>query len=77
MRSMRDPATYQAVLAEGRTEGRTQEAKRLLLLGEQHCGQPDERTTRALTAMSDLDRIERIGARLLQAVGWDDLIATP
>jgi hypothetical protein len=74
MRAMRDSATYQAVL----TEGRTEEAKRLLLLlGEQRFGPPDERTRRAIAAMADLDRIERIGARLLEASGWGDLLATP
>ena len=75
---MQDSATYQRVLLRGRTEGRTEEAKRLLLLlGDQRFGPPDDRSRHALAALTDLERIERITTRLLQAENWDDLLSTP
>lgn len=78
VRIMRDSSTYQAAVAEGRAEGRTEEGKRvLLLLGGQRFGSPDARTRRALTGLADLARIERMTERLLQASSWDDLLATP
>lgn len=87
---MRDSATYQRVLAEGevkgrterRTEGRTEgrikgEKRLLLILGQQRFGPPNDRARRALVAMTNVERIERIGTRLLQAASWDDLLSTP
>ena len=83
---MRESATYQAILREGRIEGEARgeargklaEARRLLLLlGEERFGVPDLQTRRAVNRLRDLERVERITARLLRADGWDDLLATP
>src|SRR5207244_4612689 len=57
--SMKESSTYQAILEEGRTEGRTEgavaEAKKLLrLLGDDAFGPSDARTAAALEQLSDL-----------------------
>jgi hypothetical protein len=71
---MRESSTYQAVLAAGRAE----EAKRILeLVAGQRFGPPSARARRTLNALSHIDRIERISARLLTARDWEDLRAPP
>lgn len=80
LRAMRDSATYQAVLAEGRAEGRAEGLREIreivLRLGQQRFGPPDSGTRRALAAIEDFGRLERLGDRLLQAASWDELLAT-
>ena len=80
--TMEESTTYQYILekgeAKGRAEGRAIEARRVVrLLGEQRFGTPPAATDAALDAIADPERLERIAARLLQATGWDDLVATP
>jgi hypothetical protein len=79
---LEESVTYKLILArgeaKGRTEGRTEEARRLVrLLGEQRFGAPGEAAEAALDGLTDPDRLERIAGRLLQAADWDDLLATP
>jgi hypothetical protein len=74
VRAMRDSDTYMAILEEGREL----EARRLLLLqGEERFGPPPEAIAARMNAITDLDRLERIGRRLLTAGGWEELLATP
>lgn len=71
---MHDSVTYQAVLDEGRGE----EARKLLLLqGERRFGPPDAATVAAVRAITDLERLERLGVRLLEVDSWAELLATP
>lgn len=76
IRSMRDSLTYQAILEEGRAEGRAEEARELLIeLGSSRYGAPDARTLAALRAINDRERLHRLAARLFAASGWAELLA--
>jgi predicted transposase YdaD len=83
--AMKESVTYQAILregkaegrAEGRAEGTRQELHKVLLRqGRKRFGPPDSATAAALEAISDLDRLERMSDRMLEAASWDDLLAT-
>jgi hypothetical protein len=67
------------VRAEGRTEGRAEELRKLVLrLGRQRFGKAANRKQKAqLEALTDLAHLERIGDRLLTAASWADLLSTP
>jgi predicted transposase YdaD len=72
---MRESATYQAILEEGRAQGRIAEARALLvLLGEQKFGPADARMRAALEAIGDADRLEALARRMLAATSWDNLL---
>ncbi len=74
VRAMHDSTTYQYII----DEGRLQEAHKLLLrLGRLRFGAPDAPTEAALQAISDLERLERLGDRLISASGWQELLETP
>jgi predicted transposase YdaD len=82
MTTMEDSVTYQAILrkgwTKGVTEGRTEEAKAILLrLGRKRFDLPDPASTAALEAITDLDRLERMSERLLEVTSWQELLATP
>jgi len=71
--------TYQAILQDGRTEGRIAEARRLLLRqGTKRFGEPDATTVATLEAIQDLDRLEALGKRILDfdIQDWDGLLGT-
>lgn len=62
---------------QGRQEGRSSEAQDLLLRqGTKRFGAEPTAEPR-LRAITDLDRLGRIADRILDATGWDDLLATP
>jgi predicted transposase YdaD len=82
---MKESSTYQAILAEGRTEGRAEgrvegraeEARRLLrLLGDRRFGPPDARNRAAIESLTSVERLEQLTERLLDASGWDELLAS-
>lgn len=74
IRVMKDSATYQAVLAEGRAEGRREAARELLLrLGTKRFGPPGPRVRRSLASLTDFERIEQLTERLLDVASWDEL----
>jgi predicted transposase YdaD len=77
--NMQESTTYQAILREGRNEGRVSEAQRLLLLqGEIRFGRPDEATRSDIEAIRDVERLERISKRVLDATvpDWNGLLGT-
>lgn len=79
---MRESATYQAILIEGREEGRQEgradEARRLLLLqGRRRFGPPDAGTVAALDAITEIEQLEALGVRLLDVGSWEELLAVP
>lgn len=77
VRAMRESDTYQAILDEGREEGRVQGAQRTLLSqGRKKFGEPDQATRNALLAITDPERLERLGERLLEVSSWSDLLQT-
>jgi predicted transposase YdaD len=74
--TLRESSTYQAILEEGRAEGRVEGLRSLLLeLGTQRFGQPSAAVETELTALHDAAAIARIGQRLLGATSWDDLLS--
>ena len=80
VQNMRGSTTYQAVLREGRDEGRVIEAQRLLLRqGGIRFGTPDETTQWTVEAIKDLDRLERMSDRVVDMAinHWTDLLNTP
>lgn len=79
---MRESSTYQAILEEGRTEGRTEgavaEAKRVLRLqGDAAFGPPDARTAALIEQLNDLVRLEELLTRVRTAGSWRDLFSRP
>ncbi|HZU39365.1 MAG TPA: hypothetical protein VFA18_25795 [Gemmataceae bacterium] len=77
--SLEESVTYQAILrkgeAKGEARGRATEARRMLLVqGQARFGKPSARVVAALEALSDLDQLEELGVRLLQASSWDALL---
>jgi hypothetical protein len=74
VRAMRDSDTYLAILDEGRED---QIKKDILRLGQKRFGPADATGVTRLHAITDLDRLERLHDRLLEASGWQDLFDTP
>jgi predicted transposase YdaD len=80
VRSMRESDTYQAILeegrGEGRAEGRVDELHRMLLRqGRKRFGDPDEETRQSLYAIQDPEHLEELGEHLLDVSSWDELLA--
>jgi hypothetical protein len=76
--SMKESTTYQAILREGRAEGALAEGRKLLmLLGETRFGPLDPKARAALDNITDLEILEALGVRLLEASSWQDLLGQP
>lgn len=74
VRGMKESTTYQYILSEGRAE----EAKKILLrLGQKRFGPPGEATKATLEAIEDLERLERMSDRILDAASWQEVLETP
>jgi hypothetical protein len=72
--SMKEPSTYQAILEEGRQEGRSEGAlaqlkKGLRLLGDSAFGVPDARTATAIERINDLAQLEDLLAFVARSGG--------
>ena len=79
--NMHESPTYQAILKEGEQEGLRKgrvvgERRFLLRQGTKKFGEPDAATAAAIEAIQDVDRLEALGLRLLDADvrDWDDLL---
>jgi hypothetical protein len=78
MPALRESDTYQAILDEGRMEGKIDQIKAIIFrCGQARLGPPDAAVTTGLQSISDLARLERILDRLFEAKNWDDLLETP
>ena len=88
VQTMQESTTYQKILREGRDEGQKEgqkegriiEAQRLLLLlGEIRFGVPEASTRSAIEAIQDIERLERMSKRILDADihDWDGLLDEP
>jgi predicted transposase YdaD len=80
IQTMRESSTYQAILREGRQEGRVEgEQKLLLRQGTKRFGNPNATTVAAIEAVRDIDRLENLGERILDPGirDWDELLRTP
>jgi predicted transposase YdaD len=79
---MKESVTYQAIIEEGKIEGKIEgmiEARHeiLLGLGRKRFGPPSPANQEALQAINDVDRLDRLVERLLDASNWEELLATP
>lgn len=62
----------------GRAEGKAEEAVAILLRqGRKRFGEPSKAQADTLAGITDLARLESLTDRILDAVSWDDLLATP
>ena len=74
---MKESVTYQAILSEGKAEGKAEEARNILLmLGRSRFGKPPARALAALDALTDVQELEALTVRLLQATSWQDLLGS-
>src|SRR5216683_1714372 len=72
--SMEESSTYQYIVAKGALK----EAKKFLMLqGQKRFGQPDAESLAAIEAITDVERLEQLGQRLLDVSSWQELLATP
>jgi predicted transposase YdaD len=73
--AMKESVTYQAILREGEAKGEANEARKILLLqGRIRFGEPPPQAVAALDAITDVSRLEELGARLLGASSWQELL---
>jgi predicted transposase YdaD len=76
--SMEESSTYQHILELGRQEGEVRHAQRgLIRLGRQKFGRPRAADERAVLAIADLARLDRMTDAILTAASWGELLATP
>jgi hypothetical protein len=68
---MKDSVTYQAIIEEGAV---AEAQKFLLLLGRKRFGSPSEHAETAVRSITDLDRLEELGTRLLDVADWETLL---
>ena len=77
-RVLEDSTTYQWIIKQGFAKGEAAEARKILLRqGRKRFGEPAESTRDELSAIADLERLERLADRVIDAVSWDDLLSTP
>ncbi len=70
--SMIESSTYRKILAEGSVE----EARKFLTrLAQKYLGPPSEAQRAALAAITDVDRLERMGERTAELSSWQELLA--
>lgn len=79
---MKESATYQAILEEGRAEGEAKgmlaEAKKVLrLLGESRFGPLDAQGATTLESIKDVPRLEELIVKLPHVGSWQELLGPP
>lgn len=72
---MKESVTYQAILEEGRSEGKATAARTLILrLGSKRFGIPSEGVRNLLETTTSAERLQLWADRLLEAESWDELL---
>ncbi len=75
---MKESVTYQAIVEEGRAEGRAEAAQAMLLqFARRFLPPPDAQTEAAIRQLRDVDRLKRMADRLPDVADWADLLSTP
>ena len=75
---MQESTTYQAILKEGRHEGRIAGEQQLLIRqGTKRFGNPDDPTLAAIEAIRSIDRLEALGERIVdpEVRDWKSLLS--
>jgi hypothetical protein len=76
--TMKESVTYQAIIEEGEAKGKTEEARKiLLLLGRDQLGEPSPDVLAALDTLADVSRLEELTVRLKRAASWQELLDLP
>lgn len=70
---LEDSTTYQWLMTQGQIKGRV---AMLLSQARKKFGPAPAATEAAVKAITDLPRLERMGDRIFDATGWDDLLGT-
>jgi hypothetical protein len=73
VRAMRESVSYQMIVEEGCIKGMQ---RTLLTQGREKFGEPNEADRRALLAIDDIDRLDRLSAGLLKVSTWEELLQT-
>lgn len=83
IQAMKESSTYQAILRQGRQEGRqegsiTGEQRMLLRQGTKRFGAPEARVIAEIEAIQDIEQLEVMGERILDPDlrSWEDLLHT-
>ena len=78
IRGIEESSVYQGIFAKGRAEGgQIEEARRYLLdLGRKRLGEPGDNVLGQVAAIDDLDRLNRLLDRILDATTWEELLAS-
>jgi predicted transposase YdaD len=75
VRNMRESSTYQAILSEGETRGRTEEARNTIqTLGRKRFGEVPPTVQASLDALSDVAALDAIISRILDVESWGELM---
>jgi hypothetical protein len=78
VREMEESSTYQWVIEKGMVKGGLRTFRKTLLdLGTRRFESPTAATLAKLNTIDDLERLDRMTNRLLDAADWDDLLDTP
>jgi len=78
VREMEESSTYQWVIEKGMVKGILRVLRKTLLdLGTRRFESPTAATLARLNTIDDLERLDRMTNRLLDATDWDDLLGTP
>ncbi len=74
---MQESTAFDEAIEEGESRGEIKNSHKLLLrLGRKRFGPPDSATETELTAIKDLERLERLADAILTAKSWTELLAT-
>lgn len=74
MNGLEESTTYQLILWKGRLA----EARRfLVLIGQEKWGSSNEPAMAAIYGLEDVDRLEKLGKRLLSVDSWEALLDLP
>jgi hypothetical protein len=77
IRGIEESSVYQDIFAKGRAEGLVDEARTILLgLGRKKLGEPHEQVLSQIAAIHDVDHLNSLLDRILEAPSWEDLLAS-
>jgi hypothetical protein len=71
---MPELVSFLAIIDEGR---QIQARRHIRRLASRTLGEPDEQSITRLEGITDIDRLERIHDRAVEARSWQDLLDTP
>jgi hypothetical protein len=76
IRGIEEPSVYQDIFAKGRAEGLAEEVRKSVLLrqGRKKFGPPSEAVVSQLNAIEEIDRLNDLIERILDAKSWDELL---